>query len=91
MLLQMALFHSFILFFPLDYLLFFFFHLFLLVGDELLYNIVVVFSIFKKNFNDFCIFLFICFYSLAAPCSMWDLSTPTRDQNHALCSESQES
>ena len=31
------------------------------------------------------------FFFLAAPCSMWDLSSPTRDQTPAPCSGSVES
>ena len=37
------------------------------------------------------ILLFILFYFLAALCSMWDLSSLTRDQTHAPCSGSTES
>ena len=31
------------------------------------------------------------FYFLAAPCSMWDLNSPTRDRTHIPCSGSTES
>ena len=41
----------------------------------------------------FGVFLFVCLFCLFVfwPRSMWDLSSPTRDQNHAPCSRSTES
>ena len=33
---------------------------------------------------------FIYLFILAAPCGLWDLSSPTRDQTHAPCSRSME-
>ena len=42
----------------------------------------------KKKISDFFIYLFIY---LATPCSLWGLSSPTRDRTRTLGSESAES
>ena len=50
------------------------------------------FIIFVLKIYLYCFFgKLFCFYFLAAPCSIWDLSSPTRDRTLTPCTGSAES
>ena len=51
----------------------------------------VICRLLNDGHSDWCELLPHCRFFLAAPCGMWDLSSPARDQTHVPCSGSTES